>query len=1694
MFLVMAFFGIVGLGLQQDRQISPETGISLNQAADDAFSSLENAGIMAEKLADFELNFDQIYNIDPENLGLYQEAQKLLPENTSLKMKVTEYRANNMANCQEAYKQGFDPEALFTACFGLPLEEIEYPLPTDPQATPPENAQVSHGRKLVVMKQQISERSDEDECIPTGELELEEKGEGEIRAMLALETLDDIQTEVLVRDEGGAPLTSIACDDDTAKVTLKVRNATRDPIAVVLAMDESGSMEEMDVQQGIDETGTFSGGQCETQPSCRVSGGDAAKVGNALKFNGIDQYAGFGNPEELQVTGDMTITFWTKSGPIDEKKRNPICKSYGGEFCINHQPSSTALRYYHGGAGGNAQPHIGTEKGGYFVDDTWVHVAITRNNATRQIQFYKNGIADGIPVSWWEEVDPTASTEVLEIGNGYALPFKGTLDEVKIYDRVVSSGDIATIYNEENSGNPTSITAGLIANWGFEEASGTAVTDSAGDNDGWLWGCSGDVVGAPSECFYIEGMRVGTVTRTCPTSKSDYSSFTDKNPAFDYDITTSTDNPDFDDIMLNDYLLFIAYATLYQGVCTDPTASMRLWVERPDGVWESGTTAAYYEEVYKVDMEPGTYKVHAWSDSPVNYFVQLTQVLRTPSLTDRPGNSLLGVGQHEGYYDPGEGICYDFTEWEHISTADIAIPPVYDAIYRLYFKLAYDSYPAEGECKAPKFRIRHTGNSPEWTTGHSGTGKALSFNGTSNYVEIPDKDAPDLEVQDFTFSAWFKSASDSSETSYPTLFMRGSSRGEGNIDELSIRFVGSTENRIQVLLHYDEAGDPVGYFEESQDLFDKEWHHIAVTYNSAMLTVYIDGQPYGSPVAMSPTLDFGSSNAWIGADSDELNASLSNLWHGEMDEVRLYEQALGAGDVDNLFNGIDPTADPVGHWEFEEVSGINVPDSSGNGNDGTVNIERWWPATVADTGYCGDGSTVKDCTIIVNTAPYIGPYAKTGTYEVWGWSDEPMAGIDVEIDPAWQSWGIIQGDETKSELVDDGTCDNGPCEMTLTVEKPPETNCPTNIGSYQDFLPGLDEDSRVDVSAMNVESHLYGMRANVTYRYLETNAVCAGAAMGFLNPIDGLDDPNWVYRFPLKNEARAENIYVNRPSITSGGYNWTSAVPIPEEEDYTVLGWAETDLEYIIKWYFSRIDAAKNAAKDFVDNDGWKDSDMMGIVGFSSNARDIQGMGDILSSKTELKAGLDDLAPAGETAIADAIDAAAQELLTNEGSYNPSSYDGKFIILLTDGKANVCRGSVACYDEVAATAYAIAAANDARASGVTVYVIGFADAEEIGGYEDKLKEIAKDKLEPGLCGSGEEYCGRYYYAADEDSLQEIYDLIAKEIAVAISDVDIYVPVPEGMEYSNYGDQTCGTWDNGANPGEEFSPTENPPCFATCSGGGETCSGDESETLQYIDQEISGGAELWWAATFDAVSPCDSDNCLQETVLFPSAETTIRKDMGEAYWDDDRDNTITCEEGSSIDCHKEIEIKYADLSLAFTYGKISFGQTEVLVNLEVDNTGFKDIAISNDPENGLDLEFFQDNLDVGNQLSIELRTEAPLPNVRLEDGGLVLVRDTDYALDGKTLNIGLPNPPGSLCAPADPETDCSVAPDPWKIDLEKIVLKDCKGFDNKCLGTIIARINGKGNVRECKLHNESRMICLGEPTLRFYVIDYDVWRE
>ena len=168
------------------------------------------------------------------------------------------------------------------------------------------------------------------------------------------------------------------------------------------------------------------------------------KLGNALNFEGINDYVDCGTDPSLQLTGDLTLSIWIKPTSVEAKRQTLISKGSSpktSEFCLILEPSGQ-LSYYHHQAGRWQGAGLLAEE--TIQSGTWQHIAITRDAATRTLKGYYNGELK-TTLAYPEDVLPMDNADPVMIGNGVSGAFTGQMDDVRIYSRSLDWPEISAL-------------------------------------------------------------------------------------------------------------------------------------------------------------------------------------------------------------------------------------------------------------------------------------------------------------------------------------------------------------------------------------------------------------------------------------------------------------------------------------------------------------------------------------------------------------------------------------------------------------------------------------------------------------------------------------------------------------------------------------------------------------------------------------------------------------------------------------------------------------------------------------------------------------------------------------------------------------------------------------------------------------------------------------------------------------------------------------------------------------------------------------------------------------------------------------------------------------------------------------------------------------------------------------------------
>lgn len=234
----------------------------------------------------------------------------------------------------------------------------------------------------------------------------------------------------------------------TSEATQNVPGGAGDPPVAYWKMDENTGTTAND-SSGNGNTGTMTGGTWAP-----------GKVGSAIFFDGNDYInAGSGSSMDLQT---FTITTWVKSA-TSSGQRTIIGQTTDGGYQLRLENSTNKIQL-------NKQGNVNiftSPDGSVITNDVWTHIAVSYN-AAGNYAAYVNG---SLVTSGTNDQTLTYSTVTIGRGYGSGEFFNGHIDDLKIYNYVLSPAQVAYDYNR---GAP-------VGHWKFDECSGATAYDASGN-------------------------------------------------------------------------------------------------------------------------------------------------------------------------------------------------------------------------------------------------------------------------------------------------------------------------------------------------------------------------------------------------------------------------------------------------------------------------------------------------------------------------------------------------------------------------------------------------------------------------------------------------------------------------------------------------------------------------------------------------------------------------------------------------------------------------------------------------------------------------------------------------------------------------------------------------------------------------------------------------------------------------------------------------------------------------------------------------------------------------------------------------------------------------------------------------------------------------------------------------------------
>ena len=300
----------------------------------------------------------------------------------------------------------------------------------------------------------------------------------------------------------------------------------------------------------------------------------------------------------------------------------------------------------------------------------------------------------------------------------------------------------------------------------------------------------------------------------------------------------------------------------------------------------------------------------------------------------------------------------------------------------------------------------------EWTiAGYNGG--ALSLDGTSGHrCQIPSSA---LSTSEGTISMWAYLSTGQTDIRY---FFGHTSSSSAWADRIQL-YMDNSDLQLDLGL-----GDTHKLDLNVMALSIETWYHIVLTWNGSDYVVYVDGAEKVSGT-YSGLSQLNSTVADIGNNGCIDNRT--QTFQGVIDDVRIYDVNLTAGEVSSLFSG---TA----------VSMATAPNPSHGATDIAINATLSWTAgdnaASHDVYFGTDYNSVADANH--SSSEYMGNYA-TASYDPNGlsydttyhWAVDEVNGTDVALGDMW-SFSTLPAPDTTAPSPDPMTWSSDPAATGTT--------------------------------------------------------------------------------------------------------------------------------------------------------------------------------------------------------------------------------------------------------------------------------------------------------------------------------------------------------------------------------------------------------------------------------------------------------------------------------------------------------------------------------------------------------------------------------------------------------------------------------------------------------------------------------------
>jgi len=175
----------------------------------------------------------------------------------------------------------------------------------------------------------------------------------------------------------------------------------------------------------------------------------------------------------------------------------------------------------------------------------------------------------------------------------------------------------------------------------------------------------------------------------------------------------------------------------------------------------------------------------------------------------------------------------------------------------------------------------------DWVIGERGY--VLDFDGSDDHIVVSDRDL--LSPKHVTISSWVNFTDISAGSTVHVVAMK---------DHEYVLQAANSADAIQVGVSFTGTTFNILASSTSATSLEGEWHHIAMTWDGEVLSVYIDGVEDATTSAFSGSIQNTSNDLAIGIKIAEEGGTVNPLL-GQISSVNIYDRALSHNEIQQLY-------------------------------------------------------------------------------------------------------------------------------------------------------------------------------------------------------------------------------------------------------------------------------------------------------------------------------------------------------------------------------------------------------------------------------------------------------------------------------------------------------------------------------------------------------------------------------------------------------------------------------------------------------------------------------------------------------------------------------------------------------------------------------------------------------------------------